>query len=340
SLAQSQGSTSYWALETNTPFYGWGLTGRVETTALAVRAISGLANRRAGARGKSAASSANTSVSNGQAPAAVDESDRELVDRGLRFLLKNKDHFGVWYSTQATVSVLDTLMAELTGQTRRAGPPKDSIASGPSHDEAGQIYVNGHPAGTVLIKQGSSMENPITLDLSQYLTSGNNKVELRRPEGAEKASAQLVLSYYLPWTNADDEAERESTDVKHGLRLSVGFSKNEARIGEEISCSVKIERVGFSGYGMLVGEIGLPPGAEVDRDSLDKLLQHSDSIDRYEIQPDRLIVYAWPKAGGTAFEFKFRPRFAESAQTAPSSLYDYYNPEASVVRRPVGFVVR
>src|SRR5205085_11550956 len=40
SLVHSEGNSSYWALETNTPFYGWGIAGRVETTALVVQALS------------------------------------------------------------------------------------------------------------------------------------------------------------------------------------------------------------------------------------------------------------------------------------------------------------
>ncbi|MCA1815698.1 MAG: carboxypeptidase regulatory-like domain-containing protein, partial [Acidobacteria bacterium] len=39
SLARDEHDGTYWALETNTPFYGWGLAGRVETTALAVTAL-------------------------------------------------------------------------------------------------------------------------------------------------------------------------------------------------------------------------------------------------------------------------------------------------------------
>ena len=38
-LAHEQNGGNYWALETNTPFYGWGLAGRVETTALVVQAL-------------------------------------------------------------------------------------------------------------------------------------------------------------------------------------------------------------------------------------------------------------------------------------------------------------
>jgi hypothetical protein len=53
----------------------------------------------------------------------------------------------------------------------------------------------------------------------------------------------------------------------------------------------------------------------------------------------RVVIYLWPMAGGSEFTFQFRPRFAMSAETAPSLLYDYYNPEASVMIQPVRFEV-
>ncbi len=51
-------------------------------------------------------------------------------------------------------------------------------------------------------------------------------------------------------------------------------------------------------------------------------------------------MYLWAKAGGTAFDFTFRPRMGMKAKTAASVLYDYYNPEARVVVPPTTFVVR
>lgn len=38
-FAREDAGTSYWHPESNTPFYGWGLAGRIETTALAVKAL-------------------------------------------------------------------------------------------------------------------------------------------------------------------------------------------------------------------------------------------------------------------------------------------------------------
>jgi len=48
----------------------------------------------------------------------------------------------------------------------------------------------------------------------------------------------------------------------------------------------------------------------------------------------------WPRAGGTEFSFKFRPRMPMAAKAAASTVYDYYNPEAKAVVAPSLFVVK
>ncbi|HLG18108.1 MAG TPA: hypothetical protein VJH03_26945 [Blastocatellia bacterium] len=90
----------------------------------------------------------------------------------------------------------------------------------------------------------------------------------------------------------------------------------------------------------MLGGIGLPPGAEVDRASLERAMKEAGwGLDQYDVLPDRLVVYLWPRAGGTRFEFKFRPRFGVAALSAPSLLYDYYNPEARAVVAPSKFLI-
>ena len=90
-----------------------------------------------------------------------------------------------------------------------------------------------------------------------------------------------------------------------------------------------------------MAEIGLPPGADVDRASLDRAVKETGwGVDQYDVLPDRLIVYLWPQAGGTRFQFKFRPRIGLAAVTAPSAVYDYYNPEARAVVPPTKFIVK
>ncbi len=317
-LAREEDGTSYWALETNTPFYGWGLAGRIETTALALQALSRYCGLRTADCGledrRSASSNLQSTIGNPQ-----------LIDRGLLFLLRQQDRYGVWYSTQATVNTLDALVTLLGQRANAAGG-------------RAEIFVNGKPAATLELPPGGEVSGPLTADISGAVAPGGNRIEVRRAAGSAPASVQVVSTYYVPWRRARAASHAESA---RELRLSVSYDRSAARVGDEVTCRVAAERVGFRGYGMLLAEIGLPPGADVDRSTLESAMKGSEwGLSQYDVLPDRVVVYLWPRAGGTNFVFKFRPRFGLNALTAPSLLYDYYNPEARVVVAPTKFVVK
>ncbi len=310
-LAHEENGSSYWSLETNTPFYGWGLAGRVETTALVVQAL--------------ARETAQ--------PDSLHSND-QLITRGLLFLLREKDRYGVWYSTQATINVLDALLVLLARDV-------DAARTANALPTA-EISVNGRSVKSVEMPAPNRLVGPMTVDLSQFLQAGVNRVELKRPRGSSPASVQAVATYYLPWRESvATQNANWRTNGSTGLRLVTRFDKTESSISDQITCHVEAERIGFSGYGMMLAEIGLPPGADVDRASLDQAMKGADwSISQYDILPDRVVVYLWPRAGGTKFDFKFRPRFGLNAQTAASIVYDYYNPEARAIVAPTRFVVQ
>lgn len=306
-LAHEEQGQAYWLLETNTPFYGWGLAGRIETTALAVQALA-RADR-------------------------TTETDR-LVRSGVLFLLRQKDRYGVWYSTQGTINVLDTLLVLLS---RDADMRRDASAS-----SSAEIIVNGNNIPAVELPAPDRLTGPATVDLTQFLKAGANQVEIKRGRGASPASVQAVANYYLPWSESlATQNANLRPNGSSSLRLLAKFDRTEAKVSDEITCQVEAERIGFRGYGMMLAEIGLPPGADVDRASLDLAMEKSNwGINQYDVLPDRVIVYLWPSAGGIKFDFKFKPRFGLKAQTAPAVLYDYYNPEARAVLAPTRFVVK
>lgn len=312
-LAREEGDGSFWELQTNTPFYGWGQAGRVETTALALKALGIFCAKRGAECGAA----------------------RPLLDRGLIFLLRNKDRYGVWYSTQATVNVHDALASLAAAGYNASG----GVA---------EIFVNGRRVGSLELPPASQVTGPLSLDLTPHISAGDNRVEVRRASGSALAQAQAVTTYYMPWSKALPVNETGATTqgarppAKSGaLNLSVAYDRTSAEINQEVTCNVSAERVGRSDYGMMLAEVGLPPGADVDRESLDRMLKESGwSINSYDILPDRVVLYLWPHGGGTKFSFKFRPRYGLDALTAPSTLYDYYNPEAHAVVAPTRFVVR
>jgi len=298
SMAIPEGSSVYWKLETNTPFYGWGTAGRIETTALVTQLLI----------------RTNQKDPNAQR--------QDLINKATLFLLKNKDRYGVWYSTQTTINVLDAFIAAIGTQNSMEPQRLD-------------VIVNGEPLKTVDV--APDRVEAVTLDLTGKVNPSNNTIEIRS-SGNFPVMSQLVASHYIDWKDSD--ASNTNVNQSRALSLNYRCDKTNAAIMEEVNCSVKAERIGFKGYGMLLAEIGTPPGADISRDSLEKAIESDWSISHYEILPDRIVVYMWSKAGGTNFNFKFHPRYGINAQTPASIVYDYYNPEAQATVAPLRFVVK
>jgi len=298
-LARAEQTATYWPLAIRTPFYGWGNAGQVEATAIVVQALA--------------------KACGSQTPNC--EPDTKLINGGLLYLLKQKDRYGVWYSTQTTINVLDSM---LTLFSSKANSPAGSTAD---------VLVNGRVAQTIQMPSGDRLNNPITVDISESLTTGKNRIEIKRSGSLQLASVQAVANYYVPWS--------ASSSKSRDLRLRVKFDKTDSKINDEITCEVETGRVGTNGWGMILAEIGVPPGADVDRSSLETAVKNSNwTISQYDVLPDRVVVYLWPSSGVVKFNFKFRPRFGLNAKTAASVVYDYYNPEARAVVEPATFRVK
>jgi hypothetical protein len=301
-FAHREGPGVYWNLEANTsPFYGWGPAGRLETTALAMEA---LVRMQAG---------------------KPDAELRELANGGLQYLLTHKDRYCVWYSTQATQNAVEAIIYALRGGQEDA-PAQDAT-----------LLVNGRSAGRLRLPAAKDVVGPVVLELSDALAKGNNKLEISVPGGTAAMNAEVITSWYVPWTEPSATATQNfKPGDSRALRLQVSFDSRELSLGDTVTVHVEVERVGFRGYGMMLAEVGLPPGAEVDRASLES----GTGVGSYEIQPDHVVFYLWPEAGGTKFDFRFHLRYRSDALTAPSVLYDYYNPENRAVVSPTRFIVR
>jgi hypothetical protein len=306
SLAHSEGDATYWNLEANTsPFYGWGSAGRLETTALAVEALAKMDPRR-------------------------EEQDmQELINRGLQYLLSHKDRYAVWYSTQATQNVLEAMIAAMPA-TRDAAKAMTAT-----------LRVNGREVKTLQLPSPQEATGPVTMGLANVLEKGENTIGV---VGAGKLGAMntvVFASYYLPWGESSaTAAENPASGENRALQLKVDYDRHDTKAGETVSCTIGAERIGFKGYGMMLAEVGLPPGAEVDRASLEAAKESDAGVNSYEVLPDRVVFYVWPTAGGSKFGFGFRVRYGMESWSAPSSLYDYYNPEAAATVTPVKFSIQ
>lgn len=296
-LVHDEQGMVYWHLQRNTPYFGWGRAGRIEATALVV-----------------------TALSRWRKQAGDDPSLGSLIDRGALFLLRSKDEFGMWLSTQATVRAYAALLETVVGAN--AGEP-----------ETVEVHVNGANAGQVRLPGGRTVQGPVTVDVSRFIKPGvANELSFTAPGGRLMVETRYAAAWYEPWKGP-------VTSVQLGL--GVRYSAAEASPNQPVRCDVTVSRPGFRGYGMVIAEIGLPPGAEVDRGTLTDLLDDRNAgVDSFEVAPDHVTFYVWPRAADSKFSFTFRPRYPERARTAPSVLYDYYNPDEKALLTPETILVR
>jgi hypothetical protein len=248
----------------------------------------------------------------------ADAATDTLMQRGALFLLRNTDASGGWATSQATVRALTALLDLWAGTN---GEKASSI----------EVMVNGTRAGSVAIPAGNEVQGPVTLNISPFVRASITNEISFAGAGASATEVQTNAVWYEKWSKPESSKD---------LRFDVRFSGTAATINQQIACDVFVSRPTFRGYGMLIAEIGLPPGAEVDRGTLASIVDDAKSgVDSFEVAPDRVTFYIWPRAADSRFHFVFRPRFAMKARAMSSVLYDYYNPDERVVIAPELFTV-
>ncbi len=308
SLALVDGGQISWIPSQGTAFFGWGLSGRVETTAWAMRALLLAAREMAG---------------HPSAPRWA-----ELALGGARFLATHKDASGGWQSTQATVAALQALFDLAGTESESDSEP------GPA-----EVWIDGRKVAE--FPADAPGLGPLRLDLSSWTTPATGRVEVHRHDSTP-ALTQLVWRYYREWADSDAGSGLRTAG---GFQLEVGFNRTESKVGETIECHASIRRHNWPfgvPQGMALLEIGLPPGAEVERDSLEEEMARLGwRLGKYELAPSRLTAYVWPSGERSIdFTFRFRPLLKMDAVTPASTIYDYYNPSALAKLAPVRFVIR
>jgi hypothetical protein len=124
-----------------------------------------------------------------------------LIAKATLFLLKNKDSYGVWYSTQTTINVLDAFIAALADNKT-------------NESQSVQVLVNGEPIENLTLPPDKI--DPITIDVTGKLTPLNNRVEVRGPDTAS-LMAQVVATHYIDWR--DSESAKRTENQSRALRL-------------------------------------------------------------------------------------------------------------------------
>lgn len=288
--AQRNGSQVFWQSSVATFTGAEGRTGSIETTALAA-----LAMLRA-------------------------QVYPDLTNGALAYLIAQKDSFGTWHSTQATVLSLKALLEGI----RMGGEKMDARVT---------LTLNGGQTRTLQV-------TPDNFDVVQMVTFddvplGRENVVEMTMEGQGNLMAQVVGSYYLPWSQMSRYPDLFPMD--EGLDLRVTYDRTELSVADTVTVQVAatLKQEGARAEAVML-DLGIPPGFSVMTEDLDALVtRYSDvlpaetRLERYELTGRQVLIYLTGMKGGEPFTFTYRlrARFPLRAQ-APSALaYDYYNPQ-------------
>ncbi|HIP96310.1 MAG TPA: hypothetical protein EYH32_03745, partial [Anaerolineae bacterium] len=176
----------------------------------------------------------------------------DVANKALTYLVRNKDSFGTWSTTQATILSLKALI-----ESAKAGEPTQEVTV--------RVSLNGEEADPIQI-------TPENFDVVQLVTftdkavKGDNVVRIE-VEGKGKLMYQVTARYYVPWELVPPE-EREP------MTIDVRYDRTDLQVDDTVQVDVTA-RLNVEGTAkMVVLDLGIPPGFEVDATELSARVQH------------------------------------------------------------------
>ena len=293
-MAVLEGNGASWQSGVATFMGGMGQTGSIETTALAAYAF-----LRA-------------------------EQNTELANQALTYLIQQKDSFGTWHSTQATVLTLKALLLSV----RKGGEGADATV---------RVSLNGEETDPIRITE-DNFDVVQLVSFTDRPVHGDNRLRIG-VKGKGNLMYQISTRYYLPWDQVPTPAPQDAL-----MDISVSYDRTDLAVNDLIQVSVRIELLEGAARQAIV-DLGIPPGFEVlSEDLSDLVARHTDlppdhtgpKFSRFDLTGRQIIVYLESLQAGQplAFDYRIRARYPIRAQTPPSSAYDYYNPAVSAVAAP------
>jgi len=242
------------------------------------------------------------------------------VGGAITWLLSKKDQNGNWgYSTQATVLTLKALIASIS-------------ASAGTTDATVKVWLDGELAGERRFDDFNA-DVMWQLDLSERLGEGEHELALEYA-GQGNLMWQVASEHWLPWTDV-------ALEVTGPLAITVDYDKTRLAADEVITVTVTVTNSDPGTTGMMMAELGLPPGFDLDTSALDAILGQG-KVARYERTAMELVVYLEPVVAGTptVFQYGLRAKYPLAATAPESETYLYYDKSVRAGTTPVGIVVQ
>jgi uncharacterized protein YfaS (alpha-2-macroglobulin family) len=235
--------------------------------------------------------------------------------KALKYLAAKKDASGTWGTTQATIMALRALLLS-TG--KGAADVRGAL----------EISLDGKAVGKLTL----TPENNDLLHQFVFPANGANTVAIRF-SGTGGLAYQVVGRYFLPWS------ERPANEA---LSIDVAYDRTRLAQDDIATATATVRNNLTAPANMVMVDLGIPPGFDLLSEDLQEYQEksagrRSGRLEKFSLTATQAILYFDSIAAGDAVRLSFRLRanYPVRARTFPSRAYEYYNPEANSVARPV-----
>ena len=246
-------------------------------------------------------------------------SHMDLVGGAVAWLASNKDSFGNWGTTHATIQSLRAMIMSLQNKTEEG----EGIT---------EIYVNGALADSLAItEENRNVFHQFELGALADVSADNDV--LIEYEGTGNLMYQVVWS----WFEGYNEETIASSDI---LSIELSYDKTQLQVDDVVTAKATVTNLSEAQLDMVMVDLGLPPGFTLLADKLAALVE-SQQIMKYELPGQQISIYLEKLLPGQVLEIEYdlQAKYPVKAQSTGSSTYLYYDTETKDEAAPVEFEV-
>ncbi|MBN1771344.1 MAG: hypothetical protein JXB32_08795 [Deltaproteobacteria bacterium] len=238
-----------------------------------------------------------------------------LAQQGLTFLVRNKDSFGNWQTTQATVYALRAML-------------RSAESAGDAADATIDVLHNGNPVESLRVTP-ADYDLFRQIDLKELVVEGGANVVELVMTGSGSLMYQTVGTYWMPWDGVPTEATGP-------LSIAVAYDRAHLAVDDRVTATVTLTNNTTGDLMMVIADLGVPPGFDLDTEDLDALVA-AGTFRRYEPTGRQVILYFDQLVPGppVVLSYDLIARNPMRGEAPASTAYLYYDPAVRNVARPV-----
>ncbi|MBL8891877.1 MAG: hypothetical protein JNL67_18015 [Planctomycetaceae bacterium] len=235
---------------------------------------------------------------------------RACVEQALVWLSKQRDGRGTWHSTQATILALKALTPMNAGPVPAFVGEQDCTLKVWFDDQVVRQWQLGQDQRDVMQ----------IIPLGQDLEAGKSYRVRLESDGRMPLQYQLALRHY---SSSEKAAENRTSPFEFDIQ----YDRQTLAVNDTIRATATISQDGATPVPMVMVDLPIPPGFEVETDELQNMV-FQGTIEKFELKPGQVLVYLRVLRQKTPIELRYQLRATMPLEVSVTggTVYEYYDP--------------